>query len=223
MFTLKKVTKIYNPKSKTAAFKALDSIDLTIEEGEMVAIVGKSGSGKSTLTHILGLLDKATSGELVINGKDVSKMKEKELANLRNKDFGFVFQQFFLLPKQTVLDNVILPLKIGGVGAKQRKQLAIDAIKEVDLADKINAKAQSLSGGQKQRVAIARALVGKPKVIFADEPTGALDTVNAANVIDILFELNKRLGTTIVVVTHDLETAKKFKRQIHIKDGKIEA
>ncbi len=203
-------------------FDALNNINLKINEGEVVAIVGKSGSGKSTLMHLLALLDNPSSGEIIINGIETSQLKRKEADAIRNSEFGFVFQQFFLNPDESVLDNVTLPLKIAGVAQKQRQERGLKVLDEVELADKANAKAVDLSGGQKQRVAIARALINNPKVIFADEPTGNLDTKTGDKIEDLLFSLNKEQGITLIFVTHDLELAKRCGRQIKIKDGKIE-
>lgn len=205
-----------------AAFTAINGIDLTIRQGEMVAIIGKSGSGKSTLMHLLALLDKPTSGEIRIKGKSTSKLKRKLADTIRNTYFGFVFQQFFLNADESVLSNVTLPLKIAGVSPKDRKQRGLKVLEAVDLADKANNKAVNLSGGQKQRVAIARALINNPKVIFADEPTGNLDTATGEKIEDLLFALNKQQGITVIFVTHDPDLARRCQRQIVIKDGRIE-
>ncbi|CAN5389872.1 ABC transporter ATP-binding protein [soil metagenome] len=203
-------------------FDALKGVSLRVEAGESVAIVGKSGSGKSTLMHLLALLDDPDAGELLVEGTDAKKLKDKELNRLRNQDFGFVFQQFFLTPNSSVLDNVVLPLKIAGVGAKERKARGMAALEQLELADKAKNKAINLSGGQKQRAVIARALVNNPKVIFADEPTGNLDTATGAVVEDILFNLNKEHGITLIVVTHDVELAARCDRQIFMRDGEEE-
>lgn len=215
----KNITRIYGDEGE--AFKALDDISFTINKGESVAIIGKSGSGKSTLMHILACLDKPTSGELYINGNEISKMSSKELEKLRGECFGFVFQQFFLNSNDTVLENVILPLKIIGKDSKKnREEKATAILAEIDILNKKNNKAKNLSGGQKQRVCIARALVGNPQIIFADEPTGNLDSTNGEIIENILFGLNKK-GITLILVTHDPELAQKCQRQIMIKDGKI--
>jgi putative ABC transport system ATP-binding protein len=213
------VMKIYGKGD--SAFTALDNINLEVKTGEAVAIVGKSGSGKSTLMHVLALLDKPTSGSVIINQTDASKISGRQLDDLRNKQFGFVFQQFFLNANDTVLDNVILPLKIGQVGRKERNNRGLKALQAVELESKIKTNAVLLSGGQKQRVCIARALINNPSVIFADEPTGNLDSQNGKNVEDLLFRLNKEQGITLIIVTHDSDIAKRCDRQIHIKDGKI--
>ena len=206
---------------RDSKFEALKGIDLDIESGESVAIIGKSGSGKSTLMHLLALLDKPTSGHINLNGKNTSKLKQRRLNRLRNKEFGFVFQSFFMNSNDSVLNNVILPLKIAGVRRRERRRRALEALKTVELEDKAKNKANDLSGGQKQRVCIARALVNNPKVIFADEPTGNLDSATGAKIEDLLFGLNREKGITLIVVTHDEELAAKCGRQIRIADGKI--
>ncbi|MBQ3352092.1 ABC transporter ATP-binding protein [Candidatus Saccharibacteria bacterium] len=215
----KNLTKIYGKKA--AAFTALKNINLSIYEGESVAIVGKSGSGKSTLMHILALLDRPTKGEILIDGKNASKLKNKELNKLRNERFGFVFQQFFMNANDTVLENVLLPLKIAKLGRKKRKKEALEALKIVDLESKVKNKATDLSGGQKQRVCIARAIVNQPQVIFADEPTGNLDSATGDKITDLLFDLNKKHGVTLIIVTHDEDLAKLCNRVVRISDGKI--
>lgn len=218
IITTKNLSKTYGKKS--AAFRALKDIDLEIFEGESVAIVGKSGSGKSTLMHLLALLDKPTSGSIYINGVNSTKLTPRQLNKMRNRYFGFVFQQFFMNANDTVLNNVLLPLKISGTRRRTRKKLAMEALKVVGLEEKAMNKANNLSGGQKQRVCIARAIVNNPKVIFADEPTGNLDSATGAKVEKLLFELNKK-GVTLIIVTHDEDLAKKCQRQIHIADGEM--
>lgn len=204
-----------------ASFDALKDVSVTIDKGETVAIVGKSGSGKSTLMHILALLDNQTSGTLTILGKDTKKLNESELVQLRNQSFGFIFQQFFMNPKDTVLQNVLLPLKVGGIPAKIRREKAEQALASVGLKDKLKNKANDLSGGQKQRVCIARALVNDPEIIFADEPTGNLDSATGEKIESLLFQLNREKGITLIIVTHDLDLAARCDRQIHVKDGLI--
>ncbi len=204
-----------------SAFKALDNINLDIKEGESLAITGKSGSGKSTLMHILALLDQPSSGTVLVDNKKSTDLKPVEVDNLRNKNYGFVFQQFFLNGNDTVLNNVILPLKIARLSKKIRNKRGLEVLKSVDLLDKAHEKANNLSGGQKQRVCIARALVNEPKVIFADEPTGNLDSTTGQAVEDLLFSLNKSRGITLIIVTHDADLAKKCDRKIDIKDGRI--
>ncbi|MGC6768694.1 ABC transporter ATP-binding protein [Enterococcus sp. LJL128] len=202
-------------------FDALKGVNVQIEQGESVAIIGKSGSGKSTLMHILALLDKPSSGDILLNGNSVRDIKKKELNQTRNERFGFVFQQFFMNPKDTVLNNVMLPLKIAGISGKKRKKMAMAALEAVELEDKVNNKANNLSGGQKQRVCIARALVNNPQIIFADEPTGNLDSNTGEKIEKLLFDLNKKEGITLIIVTHDDELAARCDRQIRIKDGEI--
>ncbi len=203
-----------------ARFDALKGISLEIQAGQSLAIVGKSGSGKSTLMHLLALLDKPDGGALLVKGTHANKLSVKQISRLRNEDFGFVFQQFILNPNASVLENVVLPLKIGGVGTRERRTRGMAVLEQLELADKAKNKAINLSGGQKQRVVIARALVTNPKVIFADEPTGNLDTVTGRLVEDILFSLNKEKGITLVVVTHDVELAARCDRQMFIRDGR---
>lgn len=215
---VKNLVKVYGKRA--AAFTALKHIDLDIYKGESVAIIGKSGSGKSTLMHLLALLDKPTSGTIKINGVDSTKLRSRKLNQLRNRSFGFVFQQFFMNPNDSVLENVILPLKIAGTKRKTRKELATKAIRTVGLEERIKFKANDLSGGQKQRVCIARALVNDPSIIFADEPTGNLDSATGDKIIKLLFEANKK-GTTLIIVTHDEDLAKLCNRQVRIMDGKI--
>lgn len=215
----KSLTKVYGKKA--AAFRALSDVDLEIRRGESVAIIGKSGSGKSTLMHILALLDQPTSGQVEIGGLDASKLKTRQVNQLRNRRFGFVFQQFFMNARDTALNNVMLPLKIAGLPLGKRRQQAMSALDIVDLTDKAKARANDLSGGQKQRVCIARALVNNPSVIFADEPTGNLDSTTGAAIEDLLFRLNKEKNITLIIVTHDAELAARCHRQIYIKDGRI--
>lgn len=215
------LTKIYGKKS--SAFTALDDVNLEIQRGESVAIIGKSGSGKSTLMHLLALLDMPTSGGVEIGGKDAAKLKNRQINRLRNRRFGFVFQQFFMNSRDSVLNNVMLPLRIAGIKPSERKNRALEALRIVDLADKAKSRANDLSGGQKQRVCIARALVNNPAVIFADEPTGNLDSATGKLVEDLLFSLNKEKGITLIIVTHDEDLAGRCHRQIHIKDGQLVA
>ncbi len=204
-----------------SAFTALHNLSLTIGKGESVAIIGKSGSGKSTLMHIMALLDSPSQGSIVINGQDAEKLSSAKLNQLRNESFGFVFQQFFLNANASVLENVILPLKIGKVGARERKRRGMEVLRQVELDDKAKSKANDLSGGQKQRVVIARALINNPSVIFADEPTGNLDTATGKVIEDMLFSLNKNNGITLIIVTHDQDLASRCDRQIKIVDGHI--
>lgn len=219
LLSVEKLVKRYG-KGDTA-FDALKGVDLDIQKGETIAIIGKSGSGKSTLMHLLALLDSPTEGHVYIEGQNADKLHTHKLNVIRNGKFGFVFQQFFLNANESVLDNVTLPLKIGGVNAKERKERGLKALAEVELSDKAKEKANNLSGGQKQRVAIARALVNDPEVIFADEPTGNLDSVTGDRIEKLLFNLNKHKGITLIIVTHDEELAHRCKRKIYLKDGKI--
>jgi putative ABC transport system ATP-binding protein len=214
------VIKTYGKGS--SLFMALKGVDMEVKPGESIAIIGKSGSGKSTLMHLLALLDSPTSGDITIGSKSASSLSRRQKDKLRNKYFGFVFQQFFLNANDTVLDNVVLPLKIAGVGRRERNRRGKQVLEDVDLIDKINNKAHDLSGGQKQRVVIARALINNPHIIFADEPTGNLDSATGKKIEDILFNLNKSKKITLIIVTHDAELATRCDRQIHIKDGLIE-
>lgn len=213
------LSKTYGKKDNR--FVALKDVSLDIKKGESVAILGKSGSGKSTLMHLLALLDRPTSGTVIVDGKDSRNMNSKQLDSLRNETFGFVFQQFFLNANNSVLDNVILPLKIAGVSRATRKRRGMVALAAVELDDKAKNKANDLSGGQKQRVCIARALINDPKIIFADEPTGNLDSQTGSKIEDLLFKLNKQKGITLIIVTHDEDLAKRCDRQIQLKDGEI--
>ncbi|PIR88276.1 MAG: macrolide ABC transporter ATP-binding protein [Candidatus Harrisonbacteria bacterium CG10_big_fil_rev_8_21_14_0_10_45_28] len=199
---------------------ALRNIDLDIEEGEFVAIMGPSGSGKSTLMHILGFLDQPTSGKYIFDGEEISFENDDFLADLRNRKAGFVFQAFNLLPRTTVLENVELPLIYAGQSKEQMRKKAKHALGEVGLSERLDHRSNELSGGEKQRVAIARALINDPKVIFADEPTGNLDSASGAQIIRILQDLNDA-GRTIILVTHEEFAAKSAKRIISLKDGKI--
>ncbi|NKE08421.1 MULTISPECIES: ABC transporter ATP-binding protein [Kocuria] len=202
-------------------FDALKGLTLEIKRGESVAVIGKSGSGKSTLMHLMALLDRPSQGVVALNGRPVSELKNKEIHKVRNESFGFVFQQFFLNPNQTVLENVVLPLKIAGLSKRERNQRGMEALERLEMADKAKNKATDLSGGQKQRACIARALVTNPSVIFADEPTGNLDSNTSEVVEEILFGLQRECGITLVVVTHDDDLAAKCDRRIHLKDGEI--
>lgn len=219
LIEVKNLVKVY--RDGNTYFKALNGVSFRIQKGESVAIIGKSGSGKSTLMHLLAALDKPNEGEILINGQNIAKMKKRELNKLRNQTFGFVFQQFFMNPKDTVLQNVILPLKIAGVSSRKRKEIALKALESVELTDKAKNKASNLSGGQKQRVCVARAITNSPEIIFADEPTGNLDSKTSKKIEDLLFDLNKESGITLIIVTHDESLAAKCDRQIRIQDGQI--
>ena len=202
-------------------FDALRGVSLEVYEGDSLAIVGKSGSGKSTLMHLMALLDTPTAGTIELSGRDAARLKGAVLNRTRNETFGFVFQQFFLTPKTSVLDNVTLPLRIAGVGMRDQRRRGMAALEQMGIADKAKNLATDLSGGQKQRVVIARALVNDPAVIFADEPTGNLDSATGATVTDILFDLNRDQGITLIVVTHDEELAGRAERRIHVRDGLV--
>lgn len=208
---------------KDAAFQALKGVTFEIPTGSKVAIIGKSGSGKSTLMHIMGGLDHPTSGNVTIDGKKLSTLKRKAMDKFRAEDLGFVFQSFFVEGNQTCYENVSLPLEINRVRPGQRRKRIESALERVDLTDKTNARAKDLSGGQKQRLAIARAIVNEPKLILADEPTGNLDSATGEKIIELLFGLNKDLGSTLIIVTHDADLAKRCDMQISIKDGLVVA
>ena len=216
---LKNITKTYI--TGINSFNALDNVSLKIHEGEFMSITGPSGSGKSTLMHIIGLLDNPTSGEVILNGRNIAKLKEHQLAQIRNITLGFVFQQFNLLAKTSSLDNVMLPLLYSDVPKKDRPNIALELLQKVNLSDKMTNTPAQLSGGQQQRVAIARALVNNPQIILADEPTGNLDSKSGVEIMKLFHELNEKEGRTIVFVTHDMDLAKQANRTIIIKDGKI--
>ncbi len=219
MIEVEGLTKVYGKKQNV--FTALDDVSLNIPNGSTVAIIGKSGSGKSTLMHIMSGLDHPTSGTVKIDGENIHTFKKKALDNFRATQMSFIFQAFFVEANQACFQNVALPLEIAGVSSRNRKKLVQEALSEVDLAEKINTKARNLSGGQKQRLAIARAIVNKPKLIFADEPTGNLDSATGDKIMNMLFDLNKTLGSTLVIVTHDQELAERCQIQVSIKDGRI--
>ncbi len=202
-------------------FDALTDVTVSITAGECVAIVGKSGSGKSTLMHLLAVLDTPSSGEVRIHGTNAQSLSARALNRMRNREFGFVFQQFFLNAQQSVIDNVTLPLTIAGQRRGARRERAREVLAALGLAEKADARAVTLSGGQKQRTVIARALAGSPSVIFADEPTGNLDSATGAVVEDLLFSLHRDRGITLVIVTHDDELAARCDRQIVLRDGRI--
>ena len=220
MIELKNVTKIYGKKKNQ--FTALKNVSLHIPTGASVAILGKSGSGKSTLMHAISGLDKPQKGQVIIDGQDILQLKPKHVDEFRAKKIGFIFQSFFVQGNESVIDNVSLPLEIARLPRKKRAHKINTALKAVDLYDKRKNRAKDLSGGQKQRLAIARAIVGDPQIIFADEPTGNLDSETGAKVEELLFDYNKQKGVTLIVVTHDADLAKKCDYQIIIKDGRVE-
>ena len=200
----------------------LKGIDLEINKGEYVALMGPSGSGKSTLMNLLGCLDTPTSGTYILNGKDVSKMRDDELAEIRNKEIGFVFQTFNLLPRTTALDNVALPMIYAGYPKEERNKRAIEVLKQVNLADRMDHQPNQLSGGQRQRVAVARALVNKPSIILADEPTGNLDSKTSIEIMNLFNDIHAN-GNTVILVTHEEEIAAYAHRVIRLRDGMIES
>lgn len=219
IISLRQVTKVYGKGDN--AVEALRGIDLDIRSGEAIAIIGRSGSGKSTLAHVMATLDRPTSGKVLINGSEVGRRSRRASNRLRNQEIGFVFQQFFMNARDSVLDNVMLPMVIAGIRPKLRRKRALDALETVGLLDKAYARASDLSGGQKQRVCIARAIVNKPSIILADEPTGNLDTATSRVVEDMLFRLNQERGITLVIVTHDPDLAQRCGRQVRIADGQV--
>lgn len=218
LIQLKEIYKTYQMGTETV--HASDGISLTIDRGEFVAIVGKSGSGKSTLMNIIGALDIPTEGDYILGGEDVSQMSDNQLADIRNKMIGFIFQQYNLLPKLNLLENVELPLLYAGVSAQERRERAMNSLEKVGLKEKWKNLPKQLSGGQQQRVSIARALAGSPSLLLADEPTGALDSRTSREVLDFLKQLNEE-GNTIVMITHDGSIALEAKRVVRIHDGKI--
>lgn len=219
MIEVKNVSKVYGKKANK--FTALDNVTLSVPNGSTVAIVGKSGSGKSTLMHVMSGLDHPTSGSIKVGGVELAKMKAKKLDSFRANEMSFIFQAFFVEANQTAYQNVMMPLEIAEVGRRDRRAKVKTALEAVELGDKIDTKARNLSGGQKQRLAIARSIVNKPKLIFADEPTGNLDSVTGDTVVQLLFDMNKKLGATLVIVTHDHDLAARCQMQVHLKDGKI--
>ncbi|AST57971.1 macrolide ABC transporter ATP-binding protein [Thermoanaerobacterium thermosaccharolyticum] len=218
VITMKNLSKIY--KMGDNIVKALDNINLTVDEGEFVSIVGPSGSGKSTLMNIIGCLDVMTEGEYYLNGNDTRKLNENKLAELRSSEIGFIFQSFNLLQKLSALENVELPMIYKGIPAKERYNRAVELLTMVGLEKRIHHRPTELSGGQQQRVAIARALANNPHLILADEPTGNLDSQSGKEVMKIIKELNER-GNTIILITHDINVANQAKRTVKIMDGKI--
>ena len=201
---------------------ALRGVSFTVDDGEYAAIVGPSGSGKSTLMHLLGCLDRPTSGVLRVGGRDIRELADADLAELRNREIGFVFQAFQLLPRSTAVDNVALPLLYRGVKGSERRDRAAESLRAVGLGHRLTHRPTQMSGGEQQRVAIARALVGEPRILLADEPTGNLDTRNGTEVMRILEELNSVRGVAVVLVTHDEEVAGRTRRQVRVRDGVIE-
>jgi predicted ABC transporter, ATPase component len=218
MIEVKNVTKIYNKKN---AFTALDNINLTIPSNTSVAILGKSGSGKSTLMHAISGLDKPQKGQVLVDGEDILRLKPRATDRFRASKMAFIFQSFFVEGGESCYNNVSLSLETAGVPVRKRKKLIEQALQSVDLGDKIKSRAKDLSGGQKQRLAIARAIVGEPRILFADEPTGNLDSVTSKVIEDLLFDYQKKNCATLIIVTHDEELASRCNTVINIKDGKI--
>ena len=219
MIEIKNITKVYGKKKNT--FTALKDVSLAIEEGSSVAVLGKSGSGKSTLMHAISGLDKPQQGEVIINGEDILRLKPKATDRFRARTMGFIFQSFFVEGNDSVVSNVMLPLEIAGVPRAQRSAKVNQALEAVGLASKKNNKAKDLSGGQKQRLAIARAIVGEPKILFADEPTGNLDSETGTQIEELLFRQQREHGTTLIIVTHDDDLAAHCDYQVVIKDGRV--
>jgi putative ABC transport system ATP-binding protein len=220
MIEVKNVSKVYGKKKNV--FEALKDATFTIPRGVTTAVIGKSGSGKSTLMHVMSGLDHATSGNIKIDGKSLSDMNHKAIDAFRAHQMSFIFQSFFVEGNETCYNNVSLPLEIADVPRKKRKKLITEALEAVELSEKINEKAKNLSGGQKQRLAIARAIVNKPKILFADEPTGNLDSQTGEKIEQLLFSYARKENATLIVVTHDHDLAKKCRGRIHMKDGRIE-
>lgn len=219
MLEIKKIKKIY--QMGKVKVEALKGVSFYIDKGEFVAIMGPSGSGKSTLMHIIGCLDQPSEGSFVIGGKDVSKLNDDRLAEIRNKKIGFVFQQFNLLSRTSILHNVEIPLIYAGLKSEQRRKLAMQALESVGLGDRVKHKPNEISGGEKQRAAIARALVNDPLIILADEPTGNLDTKTGEEIMKIFYKLHQQ-GHTLIMVTHEAEVARHARRIIYLRDGLIE-
>jgi putative ABC transport system ATP-binding protein len=214
------ITKFYNVGNQLV--KALNGVDIIIRQNEYVAIMGPSGSGKSTMMNILGCLDSPTGGSYILNNTDVSKMADSELAEVRNKEIGFIFQSFNLLPRYSALDNVALPLIYSGIGKDERDRRALETLESVDLSDRVHHKPNELSGGQRQRVAVARALINKPSIILADEPTGNLDSKTSIDIMKLFSKIHNN-GNTVIVVTHEEDIAKHARRIIRLRDGLIES
>lgn len=221
MIEVKSLIKTYGVKG--SLFNAVNDVSFVIPSGASVAILGKSGSGKSTLMHIMSGLDKPTSGEVLIDGKNIMLLKQKDIDIFRSNKMSFIFQSFFVQAKESCYDNVSLPLEIAGVPVSRRRAKIEAALAAVDLTDKIKARAKELSGGQKQRLAVARAIVNSPQILFADEPTGNLDSVTGGMVEDLLFGYSKKNNVTLIIVTHDSDLAARCEIQVHLKDGRIDS
>jgi putative ABC transport system ATP-binding protein len=213
------LTKIY--KMGPSEIRALDGVNLAIEKGEFLSVMGRSGSGKSTLLNLIGCLDRPTSGTVILDGVEVTRLPKGKLPQIRREKVGFVFQQFNLIPTLTALENVELPLRYAGVSSGERRRRAKEALEQVGLGDRLGHRPMELSGGECQRIAIARAIVNRPAILLADEPTGELDTHTAAEIIDLMHELNREAGVTVVIVTHDPLVASRTDRIIYLSDGRI--
>ena len=220
LIEIRDLCKIYNPGE--VEVRALDHVNLTINRGELVAIIGQSGSGKSTLMNQLGCLDVPTSGDYYLSGQNVAKLSDNELSDIRNREIGFIFQGFNLIPNLTAVENVEVPLIYRGIGKRERRQLAIASLEKVGLGHRLDHKPSQMSGGQQQRVAIARAIAAAPPLILADEPTGNLDSASSKEILGILKQLHAS-GRTVILITHDNEIAAQAKRIIHIRDGQIDS
>ena len=213
------LTKVY--QMGEVEVHALRGLSLKVKQGEVISIMGPSGSGKSTLMNMLGCLDQPTSGEYLLDGENVARMNDNQLADIRNRKVGFVFQSFNLLPRSTALTNVELPLRYSSKNGRDRRKTALEALESVGLADRVHHRPNELSGGQQQRVALARAIVNNPSIIMADEPTGNLDTKSGSEIMELLLNLNKERGATLIIVTHDPEIAEQTERVVHILDGAV--
>ena len=220
LIEIRDLCKIYNPGE--VEVRALDHVNLTINRGELVAIIGQSGSGKSTLMNQLGCLDVPTSGDYYLSGQNVAKLSDNELSDIRNREIGFIFQGFNLIPNLTAVENVEVPLIYRGIGKRERRQLAIASLEKVGLGHRLDHKPSQMSGGQQQRVAIARAIAAAPPLILADEPPGNLDSASSKEILEILKQLHAS-GRTVILITHDNEIAAQAKRIIHIRDGQIDS
>ena len=220
LIEIRDLCKIYNPGE--VEVRALDHVSLTINRGELVSIIGQSGSGKSTLMNQLGCLDVPTSGDYFLSGQNVAKLSDNELSDIRNREIGFIFQGFNLIPNLTAVENVEVPLIYRGIGKRERRQLAVASLEKVGLGHRLDHKPSQMSGGQQQRVAIARAIAAAPPLILADEPTGNLDSASSKEILQILKQMHAS-GRTVILITHDNEIAAQAKRIIHIRDGKIDS
>ena len=220
LIEIRDLCKIYNPGE--VEVRALDHVSLTINRGELVAIIGQSGSGKSTLMNQLGCLDVPTSGDYFLSGQNVAKLSDNELSDIRNREIGFIFQGFNLIPNLTAVENVEVPLIYRGIGKRERRQLAISSLEKVGLGHRLDHKPSQMSGGQQQRVAIARAIAAAPPLILADEPTGNLDSASSKEILQILKQMHAS-GRTVILITHDNEISAQARRIIHIRDGKIDS